>query len=179
MAVERGFFFYWADDKLPGGRYCNCNSHTKKEEYSHKHHTPWQIRMGLGQDMLFISQTNKGGLFTDRGKDSGGINWAHFTAELESCQGIRSVVATDGRKERTLRNARVCTQSMCARWSAYMLRVTGRRQRKLIKRAEGWRGRDEWVRETYFLTGIRPSGLSCSFSRVYLHWTEHNTLHNT
>lgn len=28
----------------------------------------------LGQDMLFLSQTNKGGLFTDRGKDSGGIN---------------------------------------------------------------------------------------------------------
>lgn len=58
--------------------------------------------MGLGQDMLFLSQTNKGGLFTDRGKDSGGINWAHFTAELESCQGIRECCG-DRREEKCTR----------------------------------------------------------------------------
>lgn len=47
------------------------------------------------------------------------------------------------------------------------------RKRKLCIDQKRWQGRKGWVRETYFLTGIRPSGLSCSFSRVYLRWTEH------
>lgn len=63
--------------------------------------------MGLGQDMLFLSQTNKGGLFTDRGKDSGGINWAHCTAELESCQGVRECCG-DRREEGA--HAKKCTR---------------------------------------------------------------------
>ena len=59
-----------------------------------------RCKMGLGQDMLFLSQTNKGGLFTDRGKNSGRINGAHFTAELELCQGIRECCG-DRREEET------------------------------------------------------------------------------
>lgn len=64
---------------------------------------------------------------------------------------------------------------MCVNWSVCRQIITreGSGRHELIKRAERWQGRKGWVRETYFLTGIRPSGLSCSFRRVYLQCTEH------
>lgn len=56
------------------------------------------------------------------------------------------------------------------KWIQRMVLAENKKKNVLINtREESQRREPGWVVCTYFLMGIRPSGLSCSFNRVYLY----------